>query len=704
MASKVAAGKAMVTLMLDDQFSVGLNNAKKSMKAFGADILRTTGLIVGIGGAIAAPFAYAIKKFEETGGAIDDMAQRTKMGAESLSALKFVADASGQSLESVEGVIVRISKMMMDAKRGVDKAKAGFTGLGLSVKELNNMNADDRFNAIVKALNNIEDPMKRAEAAMKFFGPGLSGSILAIAENFDKLKNTAKEMGLILSSKDIETAAKLGESFDVLVASFDAAVMALGAELAPEIEKTIKDISKMIGEFVQWFSANKDMVTMLAKLGAELLAVAGIVKVLSVAYKGLISVGKSVDTMFKSMGLGSMETIKEMENLRKKMGMTSGEFNKAFGVGSSNLIKMDKGLKAVMDTMAVVGVAIAGWDFGKQLGQILELDKRFQKFFADVNQKTNTTGEILSMTEGELYLAQLKMIDDQLKRNDISTEEYLRRIKSLNEASLKRVLAEPEKNAAVLPTGEIVTDQKLIEQSKQNILDTEKEALALIYEGARLKEKEIELEKANAIAKLEAERQAALIAADGFANAEEMRSSTIKQYAEAITATNNLYRGRLELLAADQQREEIANKIATAEKISTDEAARKLEFERRSNEFQESKSAEIADLELELSYKGYELEKKKLDLAQQRALLAAPEGSLDLVLKEYELRNKILQAEEAAATGNDLSSIGSFSTTNLSKSFGVNKSADKTATNTGLLVEETKKTNKLIKSNTLSFN
>ena len=124
-AKSVCAGAAFVELFADDSaLQKGLKKAEQSVKQFGVSVGKIGASLAGIGAAITAPLIAATNIFADTGSELNDMADRTGVSVEALSALGFAAQQTGTDMATVEGAVRRMQKVLV---AGTDES-AGSSG------------------------------------------------------------------------------------------------------------------------------------------------------------------------------------------------------------------------------------------------------------------------------------------------------------------------------------------------------------------------------------------------------------------------------------------------------------------------------------------------------------------------------------------------------------------------------------------------
>jgi hypothetical protein len=257
----VMAGRAFVSLYVDQSALVkGLRSASRQMQSFGMGIAKIGGSMMAAGGAVLGPLLTMTKQFADAGSALFDMSGRTGVSVEKLQTLGYAAQMTGVDMAGLEGAIRKMQKN------------------GFSV---------DQMGAIADKLAAIEDPTKRAQAAMKIFGktgtsmlPMLAGGAKGLAE----FQATAERLGLVLSTKDAAAADTLGDAIDTLWGSFKGIRNQIGAALAPTLTKLATTLSENLVWAIEWVKANRETIVTIAKVAAIVVGVGGAITGLGMAF------------------------------------------------------------------------------------------------------------------------------------------------------------------------------------------------------------------------------------------------------------------------------------------------------------------------------------------------------------------------------------------------------------------------------------
>ena len=305
-ASGIRAGRAFIELFTkNNKLIKGLAAARARLKAFAA-FARTQGMAIagfgtGIAAMIAAPLAAAAKHFASFGDSVDKMRGRTGMSAEAISELAFAADRSGADVKTLENGIKRMSRVIVDAGRGLATAKEGLAMVGLTAKDLDGLNPEEQFLKMANGIAAIEDPTRRSAAAQMLFGRAgtqLLPLFTAGEGGLEALRKRAHELGLVMSEEDATAAATLTDSLFDLWASIKMGVFRIGATLAPVLITMADRISKTVGGVIAWMKANQAFLSSALRVVGIVLAIAGSVAVFGA---GLASLGFAVSGMLAGL-------------------------------------------------------------------------------------------------------------------------------------------------------------------------------------------------------------------------------------------------------------------------------------------------------------------------------------------------------------------------------------------------------------------
>ena len=643
-------GKAKVKLNLDDKGLIGgLQKAQRKLKKFGSTMQNIGKSFAVAGLAMGAPLLIATKIFVNLGDKMDKMSKRTGFSVASLSALRFAAEQSGTDVEKLEIAIKSLANVVDDAKRGILLAVDAFARLGFSVDDLNNKSPEVLFNEVAIALSKIEDPLERAALAMDVFGAKAGQKLLPMLGDIQKLTAEAKKLGIVMSDDDTKAAAKLTDQFNVLRKQLEMVAVKIGAVLMPKIMEISKEIQDILPKIITWIKENKDLVI---KAGMVAVALGGLATAFfTVGIAAGVASSAIGAFAFIAKGLMGLGIVAELGHWGAGFAFAVSKAGGLAGILSGINVGM-LGIVAI-GAAKFIAIAVAIGAVGKAFYKLGEtISKTFVKYTGlaallgviyKVKQTTNEEAKA-----GLNQNARGKKTDEQIKEKKIKDAEKKKPKQKVNNEDI-----ETAKEVARINLG------------------TEREKLKLRHQGLWLQSAELD-----------------------FA-----RDKAIKEAAgneKVIAAIKEQYKIKQEILAATEKAAYLALKTADAEQ----KAAELKEKQENIALATADQKARIADLELENSYEGFELEKKKLELAKERALLEAKDAGVQksLIENEFDLRNEMLNKQEiarqkASAVPDVTTSKGSFATGALQRIFNLTgiKSKAETAT-----IETAKNTGKMV--------
>lgn len=201
-----------------------------------ASIGKVTGevgkLTAAVGGAGAALFAFT-KRAADIVDELGKMSQKVGVTVETLSALKFAAELSDISLDSLGTGLRMLSRNMVETQQGTGDARDGFRALGISVEEMPGklkptetvlMELADRF-------QKMKDGPEKTALAMRLFGRAGADLIPLLNQGragIEALRKEAERLGVVFSTE----AAKAAEEFNDNMTRLKASATGLSVHMA----------------------------------------------------------------------------------------------------------------------------------------------------------------------------------------------------------------------------------------------------------------------------------------------------------------------------------------------------------------------------------------------------------------------------------------------------------------------------------------
>lgn len=165
--------------------------------------------------AAATAVARGLIDLENRVEALGNQAFQLGVSFEFVQVLDESARRSGTSVDALRGATTRLQQQLVEAGKGSEAAVAAFEGLGLSVEELESLDAQGQFEAIAKAISEIEDPAERTAAATKLLGEA-GVQLLPFFRNLGPAADDVERLGRALTEVDERRIVEFGSALDGL--------------------------------------------------------------------------------------------------------------------------------------------------------------------------------------------------------------------------------------------------------------------------------------------------------------------------------------------------------------------------------------------------------------------------------------------------------------------------------------------------------
>jgi hypothetical protein len=325
-AAGIRAGRAFVELGADDsKLRKTLQKVQQRMRAAGKSITRIGAGMAAAGGAALTPMIAAVSSFAKSGDELSKASDKTGASVESLSELRHAAQQSAVDFSTLTRSIGRQQMALADAAGGSKEAAAKFEGLGLSVASLMGMSPDKQFEMISEAISRIQDPAKRAKAAMDIFGKSgaeLLPLMIGGAKGIESLRQEARDLGLQVSGEDAAAATKFGDTWANVKSTLGAIVFQVGAALAPTLTQLMEIVIPIITRVIQWVKENRRLVVIVAAIaagvtaaGIALIGLGGTFTLLAAGIGAVITVGTTLASMFAALASPVMGVVAAIAGL-----------------------------------------------------------------------------------------------------------------------------------------------------------------------------------------------------------------------------------------------------------------------------------------------------------------------------------------------------------------------------------------------------
>lgn len=184
------------------------------------------------------------------GDQIDKQSQVLGISRKAYQEWGYILSQNGASIETMSTAMRTLNKEYMNAKDGNKDAASAFAQLGVSVHELDQMNPEEQFEAIVKAFQKLPAGAQKSALAVKIFGRGgmqLLPLLNNSAESIDELRKKAEELGFIMSDEAVDASVEYTDALDTMQRTFNGIKYSIGAKLLPVFTKAMEKITGWAG-------------------------------------------------------------------------------------------------------------------------------------------------------------------------------------------------------------------------------------------------------------------------------------------------------------------------------------------------------------------------------------------------------------------------------------------------------------------------
>jgi hypothetical protein len=242
----------------------GANQAAKAMDRLGDQARKTSSDLsliknIAIGAVVAKGIGMAADAFMSAAraagsyaahvaqgvDAMNDLAQRTGIGVESLQALQMAAKLSG-----IDDVTGAVQKLGVEIGQAAESGKTeAFTKLGINFQKLQAMAPEEQFKAIQAAIAALPTPAERAAAAVSIFGKAGVELLPLMNQNLAEVEERMRRLGAIVGDDQVEAIGGMNDALDMVKATFDGIIGQVVGNLAPVVESLANDLLAFVEEF-----------------------------------------------------------------------------------------------------------------------------------------------------------------------------------------------------------------------------------------------------------------------------------------------------------------------------------------------------------------------------------------------------------------------------------------------------------------------
>lgn len=227
-----------------------------------------------------------ITKTVETASALNDTSSALGVTTEAIQELGYAAAQNGSSVEGMSDGLRKLSINMQTAAEGGAEAAQAFARLGVSVTQGGKLRSvDDVLGDIAEQFKNMPDGARKVALAVDLFGRSGASLIPTLKEGRDglaKLRQEARDLGIVLDGTVIAAGDELGDTWDKLKLAADGLRFAIAGPLLGSINESVTAV-------IAWVKANRALLAQ--RLQVVFGALGTTIKVLA---RGLLVVGRAI--------------------------------------------------------------------------------------------------------------------------------------------------------------------------------------------------------------------------------------------------------------------------------------------------------------------------------------------------------------------------------------------------------------------------
>lgn len=233
--------RAQLLITAVDQTRSAFDSIRGNLAKLGDESNRVRGMLAGLGVTLSvAGFAALIKNAIDSADHLNKLSQKIGISVEALSTLRFAAQLSDVSLETLQKGIKGLSQNITEANTGIGDGANLFEALGVSVR-----NADGSMKSteavllqVADVFANLEDGAVKTALAVKLFGKSGMDMIPFLnqgAAGISQLTAEAERLGLKLTAETARSAEAFNDNLTALKASSSSLGIALARDFLPEL-------------------------------------------------------------------------------------------------------------------------------------------------------------------------------------------------------------------------------------------------------------------------------------------------------------------------------------------------------------------------------------------------------------------------------------------------------------------------------------
>lgn len=193
------------------------------------------------------------------GDKIDKQSQALGLSRKAYQEWDYILGQNGASIDSLGISMKTLNSAILGAADGSKESLDSFAQLGLHLHELENMNMEDQFDAVVRAFQKMPAGAQKSALAVKLFGRNgmeLLPLLNQSETSLDELRARAEELGIIMSDDAVDASVAYNDAMDDLNRTFNGLKYSVGAKLLPALTTAVGRITSFAGKISKAYQEN----------------------------------------------------------------------------------------------------------------------------------------------------------------------------------------------------------------------------------------------------------------------------------------------------------------------------------------------------------------------------------------------------------------------------------------------------------------
>lgn len=210
----MAAGSIVIDLLMKTgAFETDTKRAEKRLKEFEKSAKQWGVSVAAAATAAATAFGFLAKKSIDNLDALDEMSQSLGLAVEQLSSIGNVARVEGMNLDDFGSSMVKLTKIIAEAKSGSEEASAVFAALGLDPNSFRD--SEDALLSVAEVISGYRDGLEKTALSQELFGKSGYKMIAFLNQGKDGINAVRMELDSF-GLTSTEAARQAGEFNDTI--------------------------------------------------------------------------------------------------------------------------------------------------------------------------------------------------------------------------------------------------------------------------------------------------------------------------------------------------------------------------------------------------------------------------------------------------------------------------------------------------------